>query len=213
MKSRISSRGFVALSLAATTLCALALRFVAITLPSSVLGENLLRFEYAHADDKSAYLSEYRALIWEHGGGYVPDNAARFFAARLDEADSSHGDEEVAAIARFYASQGGMREGNFGQLLTERARQRLIDAILRDWKTYPEKNAWRAFVFIETLRKNKYLGKAQLQRTFGGNYMRSFAQLAPVAAKLDAWNRRYRKTPVIWRPDPLAGTDYFIAGT
>ncbi len=174
--------GFLALSLGALMCCTLALRFVAVTLPSSVLGANLFRWEYGRDDDKSAYLSEYRARIWEHGGGNVPDNTAQFFAARLNDGN----DQEVAAIARFYASQGGMRESNFGQLLSEKARQRLVDAIVRDWRTYPEKNAWRAFVFVETLRQNKSLGKAQVQRSFGGNYMRSHAELAPVASKFEA---------------------------
>lgn len=105
-----------------------------------------------------------------------------------------------------------MREGNFGQLLTENARQRLVDAIIRDWRTYPEKNAWRGFVFIETLRQNKYLGKAQVQRSFGGNYINSYSEMTPVAAKFSAWNRRYWQTPITQRPDPLKGTDYFIAG-
>ena len=188
-------------------MCALALYFVAVNAPGSVIGLNLLHWQYNRANDKDAVLSQYRARIWEHGG-YVPDNAARFFAARLNDGDAA----EVAAIARFYASQGGMREGNFGQLLSEKARQRLVDAILRDWKTYPEKNAWRGFVFIETLRQNQYLGKAQVQRSFGGNYVRSYAELAPVADKFEQWNRRYRKTPITRRTDPLGGTDYFIAG-
>lgn len=142
---RKSPLGSIFLSLFALTSCALALRFVAVNAPASTLGDNLLRWEYDRSTDKNAVLQEYRARIWEHGGGYVPDNAARFFAARLD---SSHADDGVAAIARFYASQGGMREGNFGQLLTEKARQRLVDAILRDWRTYPEKYVWRGFVFI-----------------------------------------------------------------
>lgn len=198
---------FVALSLVAITTCALALYFFAVNAPRSVLGENLLRWQWNRATDKSAVLQEYRARIWAHGGGYIPDNAARFFASRLNDGD----DQEVAAIARFYASQGGMREGNFGQLLSERARQRVVDAILHDWRTYPEKNAWRAFVFIETLRQNKFLGKAQIQRSWGGNYMRSSAQVRPIASLFDAWNRHYGATPIIQRPDPLAGTDYFIA--
>lgn len=203
---RKSPLGFISLLLVALTACALALRFVAVTLPSSVPGENLLRWEYARADDKSSYLQEYRARIWEHGGGNVPDGVAQFFAARLD---SSHADADVAAIARFYASQGGMREGNFGQLLSEKARQRLVDAILRDWRTYPEKNAWRGFVFIETLRQNKYLGKTFI---IGAEFPGSYAKLAPIAAKFDAWNRRYRALPITARPFPLAGTGYIIAG-
>lgn len=84
--------------------------------------------------------------------------------------NSSHVAAGVAALARFYAPQGAMREGNFGQLLTEKARGRL------------------------------------------GNYLRSTARLTPVAAQFDQWNRRYRATPIIRRPDPLGATDYFIAG-
>ena len=197
--------GFVTLSLFAVSVCALALYFFAVNAPRSVPGENLLRWEYNRATDKSAVLREYRARIWAHGGGYVPDNAARFFAAHANDG----ADKEIAAIARFYASQGGMREGNFGQLLTEKARQRLVDAITRDWRTYPEKSAWRGFVFIETLRQNKYLGKA---RIIGLEWPDSYDKLAPIAAKFEAWNRRYRATPVTARPFPLAATNYKIEG-
>ncbi len=196
---RKSPLGFISLALVALTACALALHFVAVDAPSSDLGANLLRWEYQRATDKNAALSEYRARIWEHGGGYVPDNAAHFFAERLNDDDAS----EVAAIARFYASQGGMREGNFGQLLTEKARQRVVDAILRDWRTYPEKEAWRAFVFIETLRQDKYLGKSFI---IGSQFPDSHAKLSPIAAKFAAWNRRYRAMPVTTRPFPLVGT-------
>ena len=205
---RKSPFGFLALSFVAITTCALALHFVAVMDPESALGENLFQWEYAHADDKSAYLQTYRARMWEHGGGYVPDNAARFFAARLDDS-RSHGDEEVAAIARFYASQGGMREGNFGQLLSERARQQLVDAILRDWRTYPEKNAWRGFVFIEGLRQNAYIGKSYIS---GGEFPDSYQKLSPIAAKFEGWNRRFQNTPVVKRPNPLLGTPYTIEG-
>ena len=204
---RKSPFGFVALALFAITICVLALRFVAVTLSKSVPGENLMRWEYARADDKNAVLSNYRARIWEHGGGNVPDGAARFLAARLNDGDGDGA--EVAAIARFYASQGGMREGNFGQLLTESARQRLVAAILRDWRTYPEKNAWRAFVFLETLRQNKNLYKSFIM---GGKFPDTRAKLAPIAAKFEAWNRRYRATPITARPNPLAGTIYTIEG-
>ena len=196
-------RGFVALALAAPLACALALYFFAVNAPGSDTGENLLRWEYARADDKSAVLQTYSARIWAHGGGYIPDGAARFFAARANVGDAA----EVAAIARFYASQGGMREGNFGQMLSERARQRLVDAITRDWRTYPEKDAWRAFVFIETLRQNKDLGKAFIMN---GEFPDSYAKLAPIAAKFEAWNRRYRAMPITARPFPLAGTGLVI---
>lgn len=204
--------GFIALSLVTIVACALAFVFVGVNAPKSVAGVNLFRLEYEIFSDKNEYLNKYRARIWEHGGGYVSDNAAQFFAARLD---SSHADDEVAAnaevaaIARFYASQGGMREGNFGQLLSERARQRLVDAILRDWRTYPEKNAWRGFVFIETLRQNKYLGKTFI---VGGEFPDSYEKLAPVAAKFGEWNSRYRATPITARPDALDGTNYQIDG-
>ena len=184
-------------------MCALALYFLAINAPSSAPGTNLLRWEYARAADKNAVLSDYRARIWAHGGGYVPDEAAQFFAARANDGDST----EVAAIARFYASQGGMREGNFGQLLSDKARQSLVDAILRDWRTYPEKNAWRGFVFIETLRQNANLGKAFID---GGKFPDTHAKLAPIAAKFEAWNRRYCATPIPARPAALAGTKYTI---
>lgn len=200
---RKSPFGFLALSLVALLSCALSLRFVAVTLPKSAPGENLLRWEYARADDESVYLREYRARIWEHGGGYVPAGAAQFFAAQLNNGD----DKEVAAIARFYASQGGMRDGNFAQMLTEKARQRLVDAILRDWRTCPEKEAWRAFAFIETLRQNQYLGKTHI---VGPIAPYSYAKLAPIAAKFDSWNRRYRALPIPTRPFPLAGTGYVI---
>ena len=202
---RKSPFGFITLSLLAFSICALALYFFAVNAPGSALGENLLHWEFAHSTDKSAVLSRYRARIWAHGGGYVPDNAARFFAARASDGD----DQEVATIARFYASQGGMREGNFGQLLTEHARQRLVDAILHDWRTYPEKDAWRAFVFIESLRQNTYIGKAFI---VGAVVPDSRAKLAPIAAKFEAWNRRYRATPIAKRPFPLAGTGYVIEG-
>ena len=202
---RKSPFGFVTRSLFALTVCALALYFFAANAPRSVPGENLLRWEFAHAADKSAVLSRYRARIWAHGGGYVPDNNAHFFAARASDGD----DQEVAAIAHFYASQGGMREGNFGPLLTESARQRLIDAILRDWRTYPEKNAWRGFVFVESLRQNDYVGKAAI---IGPVWPDSYDKLAPIAADFGEWNRRYRATPIAKRPFPLAGTGYVIEG-
>ena len=203
MMKRKSPLGFVMLSLFAISICVLALYFFAVNAPGSVPGENLLRWEFAHSTDKSAVLSRYRVHIWAHGGGYVPDNNAQFFAARANDGD----DQEVAAIARFYASQGGMREGNFGQLLTEKARQRLVDAILRDWRTYPEANAWRGFVFIESLRQNTYIGKASI---IGSVWPDSYDKLAPIAAKFEAWNRRYRATPIKARPFPLAGTGYVI---
>ena len=202
---RKSPLGFLALSFGAFSICALALYFFAVNAPGSAPGENLLRWEFARATDKNAVLSSCRARIWAHGGGSVPDNNARFFAARANDGD----DKEVAAIARFYASQGGMREGNFGQLLSERARQRLVDAITRDWRTYPEKDAWRAFAFIETLRQNKYLGKTFIM---GGEFPDTYAKLAPVAAKFEMWNRRYRATPIAARPAALAGTKYTIEG-
>ena len=203
---RKSPFGFLGFSLATIALCALALYLFAVNAPDSVPGENLLEWQYNRATDKNAVLQEYRARIWAHGGGTVPDGAARFFAARLD-GDTSHVQNEVAAIARFYASQSGMREGNFGQLLSEKARQRLVDAILRDWRTYPEKNAWRAFVFIEALRQNTYIGKAFID---GGDFPDTYAKLAPVAAKFQAWNQRYRATPITARPAALAGTIYAI---
>ena len=202
---RKSAFGFIGFSLVATAVCALALYFFAANAPGSALSENLLRWEYDHATDKNAVLSNYRARIWAHGGGYVPDGGARFFAARANDGDAS----EVAAIARFYGSQGGMREGNFGRLLSEKARQRLIDTILRDWRTYPEKNAWRAFVFLESLRQNNYIGKAFI---IGGEFPDSYAKLAPIAAKFESWNRRYHATPITRRPFPLAGTGYVIEG-
>ena len=200
---RKSPFGFITLSLLAFSICALALYLFAVNEPGSVLGENLLRWEFARASDKNAVLSQYRAHIWAHGGGYVPDNNARFFAARANDGDAA----EVAAIARFYASQGGMREGNFGQLLSEKARGRLVDAITRDWRTYPEKNAWRAFVFIESLRQNTYLGKAFIS---GGKFPDTYAKLAPIAALFKAWNDRYRATPITARPAALAGTAYAV---
>ncbi len=202
---RKSPLGFLALSFGAFSICAMALYFFAVNAPGSAPGENLLRWEFARATDKNAVLSSYRAHIWAHGGGYVPDNNAQFFAARANDGD----DQEVAAIARFYASQGGMREGNFGQLLTEKARQRLVDAILRDWRTYPEKDAWRGFVFIESLRQNTYIGKAFI---IGPVAPTSYAKLAPIAAKFGEWNRRYRATPITARPFPLAGKGYVIEG-
>lgn len=202
---RKSLFGLVLLSLVALLCCALALNFVAVNAPSSALGENLLRWEWNRATDKSAVLSEYRARIWAHHNGNISPGAERFFAARLNDGDAN----EVAAIARFYASQGGMREGNFGQLLTEEARQRLVDAILRDWRTYPEKDVWRGFVVIESLRQNKYLGKTFI---IGAIAPTSYAKLAPIAAKFDEWNRRYRSTPIPARPFPLAGTGYVIEG-
>ena len=200
---RKSPFGFIAFSLVAITTCVLALRFVAVNAPKSVLGENLFRWEYARATDKSAVFDDYRARIWEHGGGYVSDNTASFLAQRSNDGD----DREVAAIARFYSRQSGMREGNFGQLLSERARQRVVDSVLRDWRTYPEKNAWRAFVLIETLRQNQYLGKASIS---GLVWPYSYDKTAPIAAKFEAWNRRYRATPIPQRLDPLAGTSYQI---
>lgn len=80
---RKSPLGFVFVSLTALLFCVLTLHFVAVNTPKSVLGENLFRWEYARSHDKVAYLQEYRAQIWARGG-YVPDNAARFFCRTFE---------------------------------------------------------------------------------------------------------------------------------
>ena len=85
----------------------------AVYAPSSAPGWTRFHWEYERAADKSAYLDEYRARIWEHGGGTIPPSAARFLARRLDESTQS---AEISAIARFYAMQAGGREGDVARV-------------------------------------------------------------------------------------------------
>lgn len=176
--------------------------------PKSTLGWNRFRLLYDASSDKSAYLDDFRAHIWEHGGGYIPDRIAGFLNERLE---SSRDPREVSAIVRFYSNEAGGREGGVTTSLSDQARRRVAENVMRDWKTYPQWGKEHGFVLLEGLRQNTYLGKANV---IGPrlSWPASTGELAPVAELLSKWNRRYAAVPFTKRPNPLAGTPYRIEG-
>lgn len=95
--------------------------------------------------------------------------------------------------------------------LSDRARQRVAQAILRDWKSYPEQEAQQAFVLLEVLRQNTYLYKANVILP-KNDWVNSYEKLEPVANVFERWNKKYRGVPLKKRPDPLKGTPYSIIG-
>ncbi len=204
MKTRFWSRAVVAgvLVIGGAT----ALDFVARMVPSTTLGWNRFHLLYNGASDKSAFLEEYRGQTWEHGGGSVPDAVAVFLAERLERSNDAR---EVAAIVRFWAQQAGGREHRALFALSDKARRRVAQTVLRDWKVYPPHDGMQhGFVLLECLRQNTYVGKANVIAPHGRPD--SVEKTAPVAALFAKWNRKYAAVPFAKRPNPLAGTPYTI---
>ena len=182
----------------------------ALYVPKSALGWARFRWEYNHTNDESGYLDSYRDRIWEHGGGYIPPDVARFLSSRLE---SSSDEGEVSAIARFYSRQAGGREPVTLFDLSDKARRRIARAVLHDWKSYPDKDAQHGFVLLEELRLNTDAStfKANVIMPHGGR-ADSPEKLAPVARLFERWNLEYDLIPFTKRPNPLAGTVYTIEG-
>ena len=153
-------------------------------------------------------LDDFLANIWEHGGGYIPDYAVGFLNGRLETSDD---EREVAAITRFYSCEAGGREGDVVQALSDRARRRVAQTVLRDWKTYPSWGMEHGFVLIEGLRQNTFLGKADVHGA-PLSWPYSIEKLAPVAVLFSKWNHRYASVPFTQRPNPPAATPYRIEG-
>ena len=172
----------------------------------SALGWNRFRLLYDISNEKSAFLDDYRARIWEHGGGYVPDPVAHFLVNRLESSDDAR---EISAIVRFESLQAGGREAPALFTLSDRARRRVAQTVLSDWKSYPDTSAQGGFILIEGLRQNTYVGKANVI-LHHSKWANSQEKLAPVAALFDKWNRQNASVPFTQRPNPLAGSEYEI---
>ncbi len=174
--------------------------------PQSTLAWNRFHLLYGLSNDKSAFLDDFRARIWEHGGGYVPDHVAHFLVNRLESSNDAH---EISAIVRFDSLQAGGREAPALFTLSDGARRRVTETVLRDWKSYPDTSAQGGFILIEGLRQNTYIGKANVI-LHNSKWAGWRQKLTPVAALFEQWNRRYASVPFTKRPNPLAGTPYKI---
>ena len=204
MKNPLWSRALVAGILVVGG--AAALNYVALMAPKTTLGWNRFHLFYNGASDKGAFLDDYRERIWEHGGGYVPDVVAEFLAGRLEK---STDEREVAAIVRFDALSANGRESAALFTLSDHARRRVAQTVLRDWRNYPTRAGMQGgFILLEALRQNTNLGKAYVVGPHGG--ADSVEKVAPVAALFERWNRQYAAVPFTKRPNPLTGTPYVI---
>jgi len=209
MFNRFAPRALV-LSLALVGGAAL-LNTFALYVPKSALGWTRFHFVYERVSNRSAFLDDFHARIWEHGGGYTPPDINNFL---LDRLENSADKSEQAAIVRFYCLQAGGREGDTWRRFSDSTRRRIVAIVLANWRSYPPQEGGSAFVWLEELRLNTYLGKATLLVPSGKPYRfpDTLEKVAPVAAFLEKWNRKYATVPIIRRPNPLAGTRYEVQG-
>lgn len=183
----------------------------ALYVPKSAPGWTRFHFVYEHASNRSAFLDDFQGRIREHGGGYTLPDINNFLLDRLEKsADQS----EQAAFVRFYCLQAGGREGDTWRRFPDATRRRVVAIVLANWRSYPPQKAQKAFVWLEELRLNEQLDKANLLVPTGvpNGFANTLEKVAPVANLFERWNRKYAAVPVMYRPNPLAGTRYEIQG-
>ena len=152
-RKRISRK--TALASFCVALCAGAC-FVAWMSPQSEIAYLLLRVAYAAPVSKKALLQTFRSRLWEHGGGYTPSRTDEFLCSRLEASASQ---EEIDAIAKFYALQSSGRETERMLKLSDAAKEKVVGAIMRDLDSYDMWSLNRALLLVEELRSGKLIWK------------------------------------------------------
>ena len=206
MKRKRISRKMALVSFCAT-LCAGAC-FVAWMSPKSKAAYFLLRVAYASPVSKKALLQTFRSRLWEHGGGYTPPEADNFFCSRLEASASQ---EEIDAIASFYASQAQGRETARMMKLSDVAREKVVASIMRDLDNYDVWTRGRALLLVEELRSGKIIWKGSFAPTDEAqalNWTNWWQKRG--AAQVTALYRKWWDSDSSWKTkqaiNPLAGS-------
>lgn len=137
-----------------------ALRFFAIAEPQTQLAFALFKSSYALSSNKSVMLQGYDANLIRYNAGYIPKQVDKFLCSKLQRSAS---DGELSAIVDFYAFKAGGREGRCIFLLPAKAKQLLVDLVLRRLDKYSPLQATRALILVEVVRRGAYLGKAHFR--------------------------------------------------
>jgi len=136
-------------ALAAFTLVVIGAGCVAKIEPQTVFGVAVFRWNYSAAWKKGPMLSQYSETLLKYNGGYVPERVDSFLIRRIAETDSQ---EELEAIADFYAAKGGQRTPGDVVKMPAASKVRLIPIVLSRIDGYAPFHAIHAVMFLDELR-------------------------------------------------------------
>ena len=217
-EKRRRNRRTVFAALTVLALLALAALGVVANLDARTLpGALLFKWRYAHTDNYSATMKNYRAQVWEHGGGYNPPNPDRFLRDRFRVSKSP---QEIGALVDFYVSQGSGRPSFLLPQMPLPDRFRMVREIMRRLDSYRDWNrAQGAFVLIEILRTQDSLNlmKASVTSTDEKSYGKgrewrwNNVELPKIKALYRRWWNKKETPSRKFARSPLQNSDYQIA--
>lgn len=206
------------LGLAAFAFFALAALGAIATIDARTLpGALLFHWRYAHTSDYGATLQNYRAQIWEHGGGYLPPDQDAFLRDRFLQSKSP---QEIGALVDFYVAQGGDRPSALLAQMPLPDRFRMVREIMRRLDKYRDWNRQQgAFVLIEILRTQNSMSlmKAHVMSNDEKNYGQDWdwrwknIELPQLKALYRRWWNKSETPAQKFARSPLQNSTYQIA--
>ena len=126
-------------------------------LPDNKAGVILFKAVYSLPFGRKTFL-EFYSPVRKNGVGYVPVEVTQFLIKRLEKTDEEN---EIAAIAHFYAIQSKKREYDIFRNVSERVKPLIIEQLIKELDD-DSSNLSDKIMLLETTRTGKRIGKGAI---------------------------------------------------